>query len=132
MLKPIQAENAKKSRSLACERVPTRTIDAITPMIVPKNRKAAFSKACPRVLTAKIPTVMAAEAGDSSSSQKPAYKAMTTASHTRMPKAQEAEGTPAKSLGAGAVLTLMKPSPCRSLALAGQYHFSMAFDVPLR
>ena len=80
---------------------------------------------------------MAADTGDSSSSQKPAYNATTTASHTRMPNAQEANGTPAKCRGVGAVVTLYPPaapsymplssaSPARCIARA----FGASFAAP--
>src|SRR5260370_27014499 len=80
-------------------------------MTVPRNRKPAFSRACPRVGTARIPTVMAADKGDSSSSQKPAYNAETTAIQTRMTNADEANGTPAKCRGGSAAVRLIVSTP---------------------
>ena len=65
------------------------TMAAVTPMTVAIRRKQAFSRARPRVGSARIATVTAAEAGASSSSQKLAAKATTTATQMRIPKAQE-------------------------------------------
>ncbi len=79
------------------------TIAAATPMIVASNRKHAFSSACPRVGSARIATVSAAVDGASSSNQKLAPNAKTTAIQTRIPKAQDSAGIPAKLNGCAVV-----------------------------
>src|SRR5262245_22675873 len=107
MQRPIQPANATSSRSLACEKVPTRTIAAATPMAVPIDRKPAFSRTCPRVGKASMATVIAADEADLSCSQKPAYSATTTAIQMRNANDQEASGRPAKAKRAGAVLTVI-------------------------
>ena len=56
----------------------------MTPIAVPSNRKQAFSSAWPRVGAARIATVRAAEEGASSSSQKLAARAITTATQMRI------------------------------------------------
>src|SRR5215470_2834188 len=99
------------------------TMAAVTPIIVAITRKKAFSKARPRVGSARIATVMAAEAGASNCSQKLAAKAMTTATQMRTPKAQEPAGIPAKLKGRAIVAVVMesfllwetpqvRPGPC--------------------
>ena len=80
---------------------------ALTPIAVPSNRKQAFSSAWPRVGAARIATVMAAEEGASSSSQKLAARAITTAAQMRIPKAQALNGAPAKFNGRGMVAVVM-------------------------
>ena len=87
---------------------------AVTPMTVAIRRKKAFSRARPRVGSARIATVTAAEAGASSSSQKLAAKATTTANQIRIPKAQESAGTPAKRNGASITVVVMGKGRSRS------------------
>src|SRR6516165_12527955 len=90
---------AARSRSRAWENTATMTMAAVTPMTVAIRRKQAFSRARPRVGSARIATVTAAADGTSSSSQKLAAKATTTANQIRIPKAQEPAGTPASRNG---------------------------------
>jgi len=90
------------------------TMAAVTPTIVAIRRKPAFSKARPRVGSARIATVIAAEAGASSSSQKLTAKATTMASQMRIPKAQEPAGTPAKRNGGSIAVVVMGKGPPRA------------------
>src|SRR5262249_53703943 len=71
----------------------------------------------PRVGSARIATVTAAVDGTSSSSQKLAANATTTASQMRIPKAQEPAGTPAKRNGGSIAVVVMRNGRSR-LALA--------------
>src|SRR5262250_1992474 len=87
------------------------TMAAVTPMTVAIKRKQAFSRARPRVGSARIATVTAAADGTSSSSQKLAAKATTTANQIRIPKAQEPAGTPAKRNGGSIAVVVMGKGP---------------------
>src|SRR5215471_10412747 len=88
--------------------------------IVPNNRKPALSSAWPRVGSARIPIVTAAEAGASSCSQKLTNKARIIASQTRMAKLHELTGIFATVNGCCAIVaTKVSPSsklrmPCHS------------------
>src|SRR5215475_11359078 len=107
---PIHTANAARIRSLAWEKSPVIAIDAVTPTIVPNNRKPALSSACPRVGSARIPTVTAAEAGASSCSQKLTNNARIMAIQTRMAKVHELTGIFATVNGCSAtVVTTVKP-----------------------
>src|SRR5258707_8137728 len=86
--------NAIRSRSRVWENIPVIMIEAATPIPVATRRKAAFSRACPRVGSARMATVNMADDGASSSSQKLKYRATTAAIHIRIAKAQEARGKP--------------------------------------
>ena len=86
---------------------------AVTPMTVAIRRKQAFSRARPRVGSARIATVTAAVDGNSSSSQKLAAKATTTANQIRIPKAQELAGTPAKRNGGSIAVVVMRKGRSR-------------------
>src|SRR5258706_255565 len=83
---------------------------AVTPISVAINRWQALSNACPRVGAARIATVSAAEEGASSSSQKLAAKATTTATQMRIPKAQALTGAPAK-LNARTIVAVVMTAP---------------------
>src|SRR6516225_11059746 len=98
---------AARSRSRVWENRPTMTMAAVTPMTVAISRKQAFSRARARVGSARIATVTAAAYGISSSSQKLAAKATTTANQIRIPKAQESAGTPAKRNGRSIAVVVM-------------------------
>jgi len=87
------------------------TMAAVTPMMVAIRREQAFSRARPRVGSATIATVTAAADGTSSSSQKLAAKATTTANQMRIPKAQEPAGTPAKRNGRSIAVVVMGNGP---------------------
>src|SRR5215471_988960 len=60
------------------------------------RRQPAFASACPRVGSARITTVSAAEEGASSWSQKLVTNDMITAIQRRTAKAQELMGSPAR------------------------------------
>src|SRR5262249_42576944 len=98
---------AARSRSRAWENRATMTMAAVTPMTVAIRRKQAFSRARPRVGSARIATVTAAVDGTSSSSQKLAAKARTTASQMRIPNAQAPTETPAGRNGRSIVVVVM-------------------------
>src|SRR5262249_39287655 len=72
-----------------------RMIEATAPITVARDRKPAFSSACPRVGSARIATQTAAEDAASSWSQKAAYRATTMAIQIRHAKAQALTGAPA-------------------------------------
>jgi hypothetical protein len=90
-------------------------IAAATPMIVASNRYQAFSNACPRVGAARIATVSAAVDGASSSSQKLAPNATTTAIHTRIPNAPELTEAPARLNGRAVVAVVIGVTQERQL-----------------
>src|SRR5215475_7823016 len=106
MQRPTQVAKASSSRSLVCEKAPTRAIEAAAPTTVARKRKLAFSSACPRVGTARMATQTAAEDAASSCNQKAAYKATTMAIQIRNANAQEAMGRPAKRGGPRTVVLL--------------------------
>src|SRR5262249_11532683 len=94
------------------------TMAAVTPMTVAIRRKQAFSRARPRVGSARIATVTAAVDGSSSSSQKLAAKATTTANQIRIPKAQEPAGTPASRNGRSIAVVVVMGKGLSRLARA--------------
>src|SRR5262249_46184191 len=80
---------------------PTIAIDAAVPMTVAIKRQPAFASACPRVGSARIKTVSAAEEGASSWSQKLVSNDIVTAIQRRAAKPQELMGSPASLNGNG-------------------------------
>src|ERR1700761_5936341 len=88
------------------------TVAGVTPNTGAIRREQAVSRARPRVGSARIATVTAAVDGTSSSSQKLAAKATTTASQMRIPKA-----TPASRNGRSIAVVVMGKGRSR-LALA--------------